>query len=144
MWFFQDKLIDVRIFTCENGNCYDKMSYNTHAVYLPTYNASSWKPIFLDSIFDINMLIEKLLDQLPCPQELSDNDFEVNKMLIHYILALLLFILYTLIICIYYFTLIIYIYIYIIYIMYIYIYIYIYITVYIIYYIYCTVNAYTN
>lgn len=83
MRFFQDKLIDVRMFICENGNCHNKMSYNTHAVYLPIYNASFWEPIFFDSIFDINTLIEKLLDQLPSPQELSDNDFEVSKVLIH-------------------------------------------------------------
>lgn len=67
------------MFMCENGNCHDKMSYNTHAVYLPIYNASSWESIFLDSISDIDTLIGKLLDQLPSPQELSDNDFEVSK-----------------------------------------------------------------
>lgn len=65
---------------CENDNCHGKMSYNTHAVYLPIYNVSSWEPVFLENIFDINILIEKLLDQLPSPQELSDNDFEVSKM----------------------------------------------------------------
>ncbi|XP_011169355.1 dnaJ homolog subfamily C member 10 [Solenopsis invicta] len=74
-----DELIDVRLFTCEKGDCHDKMSYNTHAVYLPIYNASSWEPVFLDSISDINTVIEKLLDQLPSPQELSDNDFERIK-----------------------------------------------------------------
>jgi len=68
----------VRVFTCENNNCHDKISHNTHAVYLPIYNASSWEPIFLDSISDINTLIKKLLDQLPNPQELSANDFEVK------------------------------------------------------------------
>ncbi|XP_012530640.1 dnaJ homolog subfamily C member 10 [Monomorium pharaonis] len=71
-----DKLINVKLFTCEKNNCHDKMSYDTQAVYLPVYNASSWEPMFFDSIFDINTLIKKLLDQLPSPQELSDNDFE--------------------------------------------------------------------
>ncbi|XP_024893303.1 dnaJ homolog subfamily C member 10-like isoform X1 [Temnothorax curvispinosus] len=71
-----DKLIDVRVFVCKSGNCHDKMSYNVHAVYLPIYNASSWEPIFLDNISNINTLIERLLDQLPSPQELLDNDFE--------------------------------------------------------------------
>ncbi|KAG5348339.1 DJC10 protein, partial [Acromyrmex charruanus] len=72
-----DKLIDVKMFTCKNDECHDdKISYDTNAVYLPIYNKSFWEPIFLDGIFDINILIEKLLDQLPGPQELSDNDFK--------------------------------------------------------------------
>ncbi|EGI66873.1 DnaJ-like protein subfamily C member 10 [Acromyrmex echinatior] len=74
-----DKLIDVKMFTCKNDECHDKISYDTNAVYLPIYNKSFWEPIFLDGIFDINILIEKLLDQLPGPQELSDNDFKVKK-----------------------------------------------------------------
>lgn len=67
-----DKVINVKVFTCQN----DKISYNTHVVYLPMHNASSWEPIFLDNIYDINTLIEKLIDLLPGPQELSDSDFE--------------------------------------------------------------------
>jgi len=59
------------------------MSRNTYAVYLPTFtDASSWKPVFVDSMSNIHTLIEKILDQLPNPQELSDNHFEVSKMFI--------------------------------------------------------------
>ncbi|XP_032668105.1 dnaJ homolog subfamily C member 10-like isoform X3 [Odontomachus brunneus] len=74
-----DKVIDVKIFICEDGNCHRKISYNTHAVYLPTYNASSWEPVFFDNIPDNSALIEKLLDQLPRPQELTESDFENIK-----------------------------------------------------------------
>ncbi|KAL6256379.1 hypothetical protein P5V15_012493 [Pogonomyrmex californicus] len=71
-----DKLIDVRMFTCESDSCHDKISHNIYAVYLPTYNISFWEPIFFNSISDIKTLIEELSSQLPNPQELSDNDFE--------------------------------------------------------------------
>ncbi|XP_014477755.1 PREDICTED: dnaJ homolog subfamily C member 10-like isoform X2 [Dinoponera quadriceps] len=75
-----DKVIDVKIFVCEDGNWgHRKISYNTHAVYLPIYNASSWEPIFLNDFPDLNTLIEKLLDQLPTPQELTENNFENIK-----------------------------------------------------------------
>lgn len=72
-------MIDVKIFVCEDSNCHRKISYNTHAVYLPMYNASSWEPVFFDNIPDTSTLIEKLLDQLPRPQELTESDFEVSK-----------------------------------------------------------------
>ena len=90
MVFFQDKLIDVKMFTCKNDECHDKISYDTNAVYLPIYNKSFWEPIFLEDIFDINILIEKLLDQLPGPQELSDNDFKVKCLFVIYICTSLL------------------------------------------------------
>jgi len=77
----------VSWFMCESGNCHNNMSRDTYAVYLPTFtDASSWKPVFVDSMSNIHTLIEKLLDQLPNPQELSDNHFEVSKMLIRYML----------------------------------------------------------
>jgi len=72
---------------CKKGNCHNKMSRNTYAVYLPTFtDASSWEPVFINNMSNIHTLIEKLLDQLPNPQELSDNHFEVSKMLICYML----------------------------------------------------------
>ncbi|XP_070520406.1 dnaJ homolog subfamily C member 10-like [Cardiocondyla obscurior] len=72
-----DTLIDVIMFTCKDDHCHDKMSHNTHAVYLPVYNASLWEPIFLDNLPDINTLTEKLSNQiLSSIQELSDDDFE--------------------------------------------------------------------
>lgn len=81
-FFFKDKIIDVKIFVCEDGNCYGKISYDTHAVYLPMYNASSWDPLFLDNMPDTNALIEKILDQWSGSRELTENDFEVNNVLI--------------------------------------------------------------
>ncbi|EZA59003.1 DnaJ-like protein subfamily C member [Ooceraea biroi] len=74
-----DKLIDVKVFTCADGNCHDNVSRNTHAVYLPIYNASSWEPVFFDGLSDVNALVEKLLDHLPAPRELTDNDFTIIK-----------------------------------------------------------------
>ncbi|XP_029676566.1 dnaJ homolog subfamily C member 10-like [Formica exsecta] len=74
-----DKLIDVRVFICENGRYHEKISFNTHAVYLPMHDASSWEPVFFNSMSDINTLIEKLLEQLPSPQELTDKDFDIIK-----------------------------------------------------------------
>jgi len=68
---------------CQNDNCHDKISYDTHAVYLPIYNTSVWEPIFIDDMSDINVLIEKLWEQLPNLQELTENDFEVRKILIY-------------------------------------------------------------
>jgi len=62
-----------------DSNCHDKLSYSTHAVYLPIYNASSWEPVFFNDLSDINALIEKLLNQLPGPRELTDNDFTVSN-----------------------------------------------------------------
>lgn len=83
MVFFQDKLIDVRIFICEEYlyNKYHEISFNTHAVYLPIHDTSPWKPLFFNSMSDINALIEKLWEQFPNPRELTDNDFDVNKIL---------------------------------------------------------------
>lgn len=83
-------MIDVKIFVCEDNNCHRQISYNTHTVYLPIYNASSWEPIFFDNISDINVLIERLLDQLPKPQDLTANDFQVNKVLVFHSDPLLL------------------------------------------------------
>ncbi|KMR04889.1 hypothetical protein RF55_388 [Lasius niger] len=77
--FKKDKLVDVKVFTCENDECHEKISFNTHAVYLPMHNASSWEPVFFNSMSDINALIEKLLEQLPDPRELTDNDFDIIK-----------------------------------------------------------------
>ncbi|XP_019700630.1 dnaJ homolog subfamily C member 10 isoform X3 [Harpegnathos saltator] len=71
-----DKVIDVKVFLCKDDNCHRKISYNTQAVYLAVYNASSWEPVLFDNIPDVNTLMEKLLDQLPRPQELTENDFE--------------------------------------------------------------------
>lgn len=45
------------------------------------HDASSWEPVFFNSMSDINTLIEKLLEQLPSPQELTDKDFDVSKVL---------------------------------------------------------------
>lgn len=69
------------MFICENGRYHEKISFNTHAVYLPIHDASSWEPVFFNSMSDINTLIEKLLEQLPSPQELTDKDFDVSKVL---------------------------------------------------------------
>lgn len=69
-----DKVIDVKVFVCES-NCHDKVSYNTHAIFLPV-DKTPWEPILFENISDINILIEKLLEQLPSPHELTDDDFE--------------------------------------------------------------------
>lgn len=74
-------MIDVKVFVCES-NCYhDKVSHNTHAIFLPVHK-TPWEPILFENISDINILIEKLLEQLPSPHELTDDDFEVKKTLI--------------------------------------------------------------
>lgn len=87
IWFFQDKLIDVRIFIFEEYlyEYHEKISFNTHAVYLPRHGTSSWKPVFFNSISDINVLIEKLWEQLPNPRELTDNDFDVSIVLLAFL-----------------------------------------------------------
>lgn len=45
------------------------------------HDVSSWKPVFFNNISDINALIEKILEQLPDLQELTDNYFDVSKVL---------------------------------------------------------------
>lgn len=74
-----DQLIDVKVFVCEYNNCEDKIFYKTHAIYFPVYNISYWSPVFFDDLPDINALIEKLLNQLPNPRELTDDDFAIIK-----------------------------------------------------------------
>lgn len=74
----------MRIFKCEEylyDKYHEKISFNTQAVYLPKYSASPWKPVFFNSMSDINVLIEKLWEQLPNPRELTNNDFDVSKIL---------------------------------------------------------------
>jgi len=68
----------VSWFICESDKCHN-ITRNKYAVYLPPLtDESSWKPVFVDSMSNIHTLIEKILDQLPNPQELSDNHFEVS------------------------------------------------------------------
>ncbi|XP_011266747.2 dnaJ homolog subfamily C member 10 [Camponotus floridanus] len=71
-----DKLIDVRLYICEDH--YDMYREKVRAIYLPMYS-TSYKPVFFNSTSDINTLIEKLWEQLPNPQELTDNDFDIIK-----------------------------------------------------------------
>lgn len=78
MGFFQDKLIDVRLYICEDY--YDMYREKVRAIYLPMHS-TSYKPVFFNNTSDINTLIEKLWEQLPNPQELTDNDFDVSKVL---------------------------------------------------------------
>ncbi|XP_066593940.1 dnaJ homolog subfamily C member 10-like [Prorops nasuta] len=74
-----DKMIDVQTFYCKGNTCNHLISHNTNAVYLPMSNEVSWAPVILEDIEDVATLVQKILMQLPEPQELSLQEFEEIK-----------------------------------------------------------------
>ncbi|XP_012286037.1 dnaJ homolog subfamily C member 10 [Orussus abietinus] len=74
-----DKMVNVRIFNCEDKCSSYALPHNTHAVYLPARNKESSSPEFFYDIDDVDQLIQKVLEQLPEPQDLSADEFKSIK-----------------------------------------------------------------
>ncbi|KAI4502464.1 hypothetical protein M0802_002376 [Mischocyttarus mexicanus] len=71
-----DKTLNVRILPCEENVC-DDISDSTCAIFLPMISdEQTWVPIYLKNINNIKDLIEKVLELLPEPKSLTDNEFE--------------------------------------------------------------------
>lgn len=72
----QDKLVDVRIFNCDDGACDKKISKDTGVVYLPMKN-DAFDYVEFEGIDTVHVLIEKVLENLPEPQDLRPEDVKV-------------------------------------------------------------------
>ncbi|XP_014614550.1 PREDICTED: dnaJ homolog subfamily C member 10-like [Polistes canadensis] len=71
-----DKTLNIQLLHCKENEC-DDISDNTCAIFLPTISdKQTWVPIYLKNIENVKDLIEQVLEQLPEPKNLTDNEFE--------------------------------------------------------------------
>lgn len=71
-WLHQDKIVDVKVFNCQkNDECGSVFTNTTGLVLL------SPKPTVLESIYEVDDLVERILDELPEPKDIDDETFEV-------------------------------------------------------------------
>lgn len=77
MKFFQEGMVDVKLFHCRDGNCGSVLSDSTGVVYLPPHGG---KPVLFEDIVEVQDLVKKVLEQLPEPKDINDEEFDVNKL----------------------------------------------------------------
>ncbi|XP_058802167.1 dnaJ homolog subfamily C member 10-like [Phymastichus coffea] len=70
-----DKMVDVNVFECKK-DCGNILSDTTGVVYLPLNNDPNFKPVLFDDILEVEDVVKKVLEQLPEPQDINDDDFE--------------------------------------------------------------------
>lgn len=79
LWLLQDKTLNIRLLRCKENECND-ISDNTCAILLPIKNEQTWIPIFFKDVDNLKDLVEKVLERLPEPKSLSDNEFQVTSL----------------------------------------------------------------
>ncbi|XP_046833156.1 dnaJ homolog subfamily C member 10-like isoform X1 [Vespa crabro] len=70
-----DKTLNIRLLHCKENECND-ISDSTCAILLSMKNEQTWVPILFENVDNIKDLVEKVLEQLPEPKSLSDDEFE--------------------------------------------------------------------
>ncbi|XP_011498775.1 PREDICTED: dnaJ homolog subfamily C member 10-like [Ceratosolen solmsi marchali] len=70
-----DKMIHVKVFECKDSKCHDIISDSTTAVYLPSKLNADVKPTLINDIVEVEDLVKKILEQLPEPQDINDDEY---------------------------------------------------------------------
>lgn len=74
-----DNILTVGVFNCDNNNCRHDLEEATSAVFLPVGSDGSTSPVFFKELENIDGLVHQVLEQLPEPQEITAEDFQVIK-----------------------------------------------------------------
>lgn len=72
-------MINVKVFHCEDENCGNVLPDAIGVVYLPARIDSNFKPVFLQDIVEVEDLVKKVLEKLPEPKDINDEEFDVIK-----------------------------------------------------------------
>lgn len=70
-----DKTLNIQLLYCKQNECND-ISSDTCAILLSIRDGQTWKSKLFENINNAKHLIEQILEQLPEPKDLSDNEFE--------------------------------------------------------------------
>lgn len=71
-------MVDVKVFECKK-DCGGILSDTTGVVYLPPNNDPDFKPVLFDDVLEVEDVVKKVLEQLPEPQDINDDEFEVKQ-----------------------------------------------------------------
>ncbi|OXU22293.1 hypothetical protein TSAR_009361 [Trichomalopsis sarcophagae] len=71
-----DEMVDVKVFDCKDNDCGSVLSDSTGVVYLPPPNDANFKPVLFEDVLEVEDLVKKILEQLPEPQDINDDQFE--------------------------------------------------------------------
>jgi hypothetical protein len=78
-------MIDIRVFNCEDNNCGSILSDTTGVVYLPPKSDVNIKPVLIEDIVEVEDLVKKVLEQLPEPQDINVDEYNVYNSIIDHL-----------------------------------------------------------
>lgn len=71
-------MVDIKVFDCKSDNCGNVLSDSTGVIYIPPQGDSASQPILFEDILEVEDLVKKVLDQLPEPKDINEDEFEVS------------------------------------------------------------------
>lgn len=71
-------MVEVKLFTCHDGNCGSILTDSTGVIYLPP---AGGKPVVFEDILEVEDLVKKILEQLPEPKDINEEEFDVNEII---------------------------------------------------------------
>lgn len=72
-------MLDVKVFNCKTEDCQKLFvdSSSASAVYFPSSD-TKFKPVFFEDVLEVEDLVKKILEQLPEPRDINEEEFNVN------------------------------------------------------------------
>ncbi|KAJ8674390.1 hypothetical protein QAD02_005652 [Eretmocerus hayati] len=70
-----DEMVDFKLFICRDDDCGKTLSDSTGVVYFPPTQNEENTPILFDEVLEVADLVKKILEQLPEPRDITDEEF---------------------------------------------------------------------
>lgn len=75
--FLQNKMVQVRVLNCGEKECDDTVPRGVGVLFQNGKDGQLSDPVYFEDVTDVQALARKVLEQLPEPQDLTVDDFQV-------------------------------------------------------------------